>query len=285
MTLDPTRFVQVEREITMDRGDFVLFGLFLRQTESGEKWYLMVSAPWATPTLEVYEYISSAIHAHAGTENINELSGIIVINTDNQQLEYLRANFPTKRSIIKVTDLTFFDEACPVVYIITCAPTDMEGADSAGTGYRNIWLQRLNRTRDRIQEQGNNPKWHRKAAYEALHLNDFASALEHDTLAVDLDPDYLEAWTGIVVAASFLGEVEVAQDAYSQVRRLDPDIGFSTGEASFYLGRLYFYNDRRLDAGPLLELSDALLSGRTDSYSVRLVRIARSLLALLDRME
>jgi hypothetical protein len=78
---------KVMNEVSAEKGDFALFGLFLSE-ESSDKWDLVVSAPWLEKGKlkalgEFVEILSSTI----GKEEFLSLSRIITLNHDDPSLK------------------------------------------------------------------------------------------------------------------------------------------------------------------------------------------------------
>jgi len=77
---------QVMKEVSAEKGDFTLFGLFLRE-ESPDKWDLVISAPWLEKDKlkalgELVEKLSSIV----GQEEVLSLSRIVTLNHDDPSL-------------------------------------------------------------------------------------------------------------------------------------------------------------------------------------------------------
>lgn len=78
---------QVMDQVSAEKGDFTLFGLFLRE-ESPDKWDLVVSAPWLEEgklkaLAEFVEKLSSIV----GQEEVLSLSRIVTLNHDDPSLD------------------------------------------------------------------------------------------------------------------------------------------------------------------------------------------------------
>jgi len=125
------------------------------------------------------------------------------------------------------------------------------------------------------------PALHRKAAFCALHLNDFQAAYDHDSLALDLSPDYSPSWSGLVVAASFLGRFDVLQKAFREVQKRIPEANFAYLEAAFYYGEHLFRTGRRKEGGELLR--KVVESDKSSPYFDALRLRAQLYLASLQR--
>jgi Flp pilus assembly protein TadD len=64
----------------------------------------------------------------------------------------------------------------------------------------------------------------------AYRAKDFAGALRHYQQAADLDPSQPTPWFGVAMAASALGDEELAESARQRVQQLDPNLGAASHE-------------------------------------------------------
>ena len=81
------KFRRVMQDISAERGEFVLFGLFLRE-EAPDKWDLVISAPWieADKLKALREFIEKATPI-VGNEGLLALSRIVTLSPDDPNLE------------------------------------------------------------------------------------------------------------------------------------------------------------------------------------------------------
>jgi len=93
---------------------------------------------------------------------------------------------------------------------------------------------------------------HRKAAWCALCLNDYSLAREHDQKAVNLDPNNIHSWVGLVVAGSYLRDRTLIEKAFDEVqKRADSDSDYYV-EAAYYFGQYLYHTGQRKEARPYL---------------------------------
>ena len=72
----PARLAKLESDVASEKGDFVLFALFLRE-DVPDRWDLMVSAPWAnTDQKSALDYLVAKIKSDLGPEDLTLLSRI-----------------------------------------------------------------------------------------------------------------------------------------------------------------------------------------------------------------
>jgi len=75
------------KDISAEKGEFVLFGLFLRE-EAPDKWDLVISAPWlaAGKLKALGEFVEKATTI-VGKQELLALSRIVTLNHDDPNLE------------------------------------------------------------------------------------------------------------------------------------------------------------------------------------------------------
>lgn len=147
------------------------------------------------------------------------------------------------------------------------------------------WEKQLDDAQLAIEEDPTDPDNFRRAAYVALHLNEFEQALNYDQQAVKLKPDFLRAWAGIVVAASLDGRIETASEAIQKVRELGSPGDYSDIETSFYYGQLLLKIDEVGKAEPLLTKVSNSKPDPSDMYMLRLRDRATTYLKALRSRE
>lgn len=112
------KLLNIEKEISQDKGPFNFFALFLR--DGYNQWDLLVSSEWIDK--EKYEsirYIASKIQKKLTKEEIVDVSGIEVIDHDNPELESIYRTISTEHSIVEVVNRNFFGFTISHGYIMT----------------------------------------------------------------------------------------------------------------------------------------------------------------------
>ena len=97
----------LEREISAQKGDFSLFGLFLRE-DAPDKWDLLVSAPW----LEVdekqgFKYIAEEVHSRLDTDELLFISRIVLLEKNNPILEAIHKAIRVKHGKVEIKNSSF----------------------------------------------------------------------------------------------------------------------------------------------------------------------------------
>ena len=74
------KFIAIEKEIVAEKGDFILFGLFLRE-ESPNRWDVVISAPWFDKDKkDPLDFVISKLRARLKPDEMVMLSRIILLN-------------------------------------------------------------------------------------------------------------------------------------------------------------------------------------------------------------
>lgn len=113
-----TKLLNIEKEISYNKGPFNLFALFLRDGEN--KWDLLISSAWIDK--EKYEslrYIASRIQRELTKEELLEISGIEIIDHNDFALNEIYKNTSVEHSIVEKTNGDFFGVMIRRAYIIT----------------------------------------------------------------------------------------------------------------------------------------------------------------------
>ncbi len=110
----------IERATSSEKGDYKLFGLFLRE-DSLDKWDLLVAADWIrTDDPEPVEYISSKIQKSLTPYEIVSLSRVLLIPEDNPGLIALQQGFSVEGGSVEIKNSTILGLQIKHAYIITC---------------------------------------------------------------------------------------------------------------------------------------------------------------------
>ena len=113
------KLTQVERDLAEEKGQFLLFALFLRE-DAPNLWDLIVSASWIIKNKKKsIKYIFDRIKQELKVEELLKLSRIVVIEKDNPALEDLQRNFHVEHGILEIQDSNFFGLQIKHGYIIT----------------------------------------------------------------------------------------------------------------------------------------------------------------------
>lgn len=113
------KFIELERRLSRERGEFSLFALFLRE-DASDKWDLVVAAPWIEEDRKAaLAYITTQIQQHFTPEELARLSRIVLVNQSNPALEAMNQVINCHHGQNEVRDSNFFGLQIKHAYIIT----------------------------------------------------------------------------------------------------------------------------------------------------------------------
>ncbi len=109
----------LEREISEEKGAFLLFALFLRDEPEGY-WDLLVAAPWAEAdkggTLRL---IASRLQPIARPEELAKLSRIVIIESTSPALEAMQSAIHVEHGLAEIRDSMFNGLKVNHAYVVT----------------------------------------------------------------------------------------------------------------------------------------------------------------------
>ena len=119
MTVLLKKLGSLELALSRQRGEFELFGIFLRKESQG-KWDLIVAAPW----LHSYDRASlqaivSEMQKSLSPAELLEFSRVVVLDKGNPFLENLLGSFETEHDAIEARNLTLLGLSFRRAYVIT----------------------------------------------------------------------------------------------------------------------------------------------------------------------
>lgn len=116
----------LERELSDEKGDFSLFGLFLREDAQDEdKWDLLVAAHWLdADKKEGLASLAKEIQKRLEPDELLSISRIVVLERDNPILEAIHRAINVKHSKVEVKNSNFFGIQITQAYINTSSTVD-----------------------------------------------------------------------------------------------------------------------------------------------------------------
>jgi hypothetical protein len=104
------KLVLMEREVSAEKGDFSLFGLFLRENSQDEdKWDLLVAAPWLeADKRKGLAYLAKEIQKRLEPEEILSISRIVVLEKGNPNLKNIHKAVNVKHGKVEFKDSNLF---------------------------------------------------------------------------------------------------------------------------------------------------------------------------------
>ena len=111
------KFRHVMEEVSAEKGEFVLFGLFLR--EEADKWDLVISAPWldAGKLKSLGEFVNKASEI-IDIQELLTLSRIVTLNQDDPNLDAILQTVQVDDGPLYLQDPNFFDLNIKHAYIL-----------------------------------------------------------------------------------------------------------------------------------------------------------------------
>ncbi|MEK6409474.1 MAG: hypothetical protein AABN34_21325 [Acidobacteriota bacterium] len=113
------RFVELERKLSAEKGDFALFALFLRD-DALDKWDLVVAAPWIESNRKTaLDYVTNQIQAVFNPDEITRLSRVVLVDETNPALDAINRAISVQHGIADIQNSVFFGLQIKHGYIIT----------------------------------------------------------------------------------------------------------------------------------------------------------------------
>lgn len=105
VTLD--KLASLERAIAKEKGEFSLFGLFLRE-EAQDKWDLLASSPWLVANKKVgLKYLAEQIHSRLEPNELLSISRIVILEKGDPTLEAIHKAVKVKHGQVEVRNSSF----------------------------------------------------------------------------------------------------------------------------------------------------------------------------------
>lgn len=112
------KLLRLALDMTGEKGEFALFGLFLREGAPGT-WDLVVSAPWLDANKKAgMEYVAKKARARLTTEELLSLSRIVVLETEHDGVLAIRRSVAVRGTIAHLENRVLFGLPMEQAYII-----------------------------------------------------------------------------------------------------------------------------------------------------------------------
>jgi hypothetical protein len=116
MNIDKEKLRKVMREVAAEKGDFNLFGLFLR--EESDKWDLVVSSPWLEQgKMKALGELAEKVGSELGQEQILSLSRIVTLASDDPSFEAITKAISVDNGNVEIRNSEFFGLPIKHAYI------------------------------------------------------------------------------------------------------------------------------------------------------------------------
>ena len=87
----------LEKEIADEKGEFSLFGLFLRE-DAENRWDLVIAAPWLnSDSMEDLKYIASKLKSYLKDGELLSISRIVILELNDPMVQIITNNFGVAR--------------------------------------------------------------------------------------------------------------------------------------------------------------------------------------------
>ncbi len=112
------KFRKVMNQVSAEKGDFVLFGLFLTE-ESPDRWDLVISAPWLEKgKLKALGEFAEKLSSIIGQEEVLSLSKIVTLNHDDPSLKAILKSIQVENDEIVLRNNNLFGLEVKQAYIL-----------------------------------------------------------------------------------------------------------------------------------------------------------------------
>jgi hypothetical protein len=131
------RFIQLERTLAEEKGEFALFALFLREDAGAgsgtsgysgysAKWDLLAAAPWIEADRKnALSYITKAIQRLFTPEELSRLSRVVLVDMANPEVAAINQAVKVHHGQAEIRDSNFFGLQIKHAYIITSQRTNI----------------------------------------------------------------------------------------------------------------------------------------------------------------
>lgn len=101
------KLVSLEQAMAKEKGEFSLFGLFLRE-EAHDRWDLLVSAPWLdAKRKEGLDYVSKKVQFTLADDELLSISRIVILDTGDPIVESIHKAVRVKHGNVEVKNSNF----------------------------------------------------------------------------------------------------------------------------------------------------------------------------------
>lgn len=124
------RFVEMERAIASERGEFWLFALFLRE-DAQDRWDLVVSASWIDlDPKAALQYLAKQVQKRFQPSEAETLSRIVLVDQENPALGAINRAIRVEHGTAEVQDSNFFGLSIEHAFVITSKGPEVDIAAS-----------------------------------------------------------------------------------------------------------------------------------------------------------
>lgn len=113
------KLIAIEKETSVERGEYNLFALFLRE-DSSNKWDILVAATWIDNNKEdALKYLAPKIQKAFTQNELLQISRIVIIEDTNPALPSLQQAVSIEHGSAEIKDSSFFGLQIKHAFLIT----------------------------------------------------------------------------------------------------------------------------------------------------------------------
>lgn len=113
------KLTEIEKRTSKERGEYELFGFFLRE-ESSDKWDILVASEWISRNKqEALKYLATTIQNAFNQSELLLISRIVIIEDTNPALPALQQAINIEHSFTEIKDSDFFGLPIKQAFLIT----------------------------------------------------------------------------------------------------------------------------------------------------------------------
>lgn len=114
----------VEKDVSDQKGPFLLFALFLRE-DAPDRWDLLVGAPWIEEDkAAALKFLAARLKKIATPDELTVLSRIVLIDQSNPALSALQSAMRIEHGSAEIQNSNFFGLQIKHAYVITSRRID-----------------------------------------------------------------------------------------------------------------------------------------------------------------
>ena len=113
------KLAKIEKDMSAEKGNFLLFALFLRE-DAPDLWDLLVAANWVEKDkAESLKYMANHLSKNLKPNQLIKLSRILFIDLDNPGLKAIHKAINVEHGNVEIKDSNFFGLQIKHAYLIT----------------------------------------------------------------------------------------------------------------------------------------------------------------------
>ncbi len=113
------KLISIEKEIAEEKGNFTLFGIFLREEEHRKAWDLVISADWLEARLESERVFIKEIQSRLEREEFLMFARVPIFDPSHAFVKEMNSEFDVEHGDLEFTDYDFNGMVFEQAHIIT----------------------------------------------------------------------------------------------------------------------------------------------------------------------